>query len=475
MRFNSVTFLVFFPLITSAFFMAPKRLKAPLLLVASYMFYMLWKPAYGLLIAFVTVATYCICRTMAGASNRRSRRLLLLICLIADLLPLLIFKYLGFALESLNRVAAWAVLPPLPVVRLILPVGISFYTFQALAYAIDVYRGRINAEENLLNLALYVSFFPQLVAGPIERAQNLLPQIRRMTSFDEARVASGIRLMTVGFAKKLLIADRLAVYVNAVYGQPTQYRGLALLLATYLFAFQIYYDFSAYTDIARGSAKILGFDLILNFKQPYLSASIGEFWRRWHISLSSWFRDYLYIPLGGNRVPAARWAVNIVIAFLVSGLWHGAGWTFLVWSLLHGMVCILERLAQPLTRRLPRRLAQSSLWHVAKVAATFHIVLLGWIFFRARSLAEALYILKNLGLSGGLQASLAGGTTEFILCLLGATAVILFDLLQSKVSLEAAICKRPAVVRYAVYLALPLLITIFGAFESPGEFVYFQF
>jgi len=335
MLFNSLDFLIFFPVIVGLYFALSPKYRWVLLLGASYYFYMCWKAEYIILIVFSTLVDYFAARQMARIQEKKKRRPFLYLSLLSNLGLLFFFKYWNFfSGETRALLDSWNIMADVPTFQLLLPVGISFYTFQTLSYTIDVYNGKLEPEKNLGRFALYVSFFPQLVAGPIERATHLLPQLRQTFDFDYQRVVSGLQQMLWGFFKKVVIADRLAVYVNEIYASPGDENGLALLLATYFFAFQIYCDFSGYSDIAIGAARVMGYDLMENFRTPYLSKSIREFWSRWHISLSTWFRDYLYIPLGGNRVPQVRWFLNLFIVFVVSGFWHGANWTFLIWGAL---------------------------------------------------------------------------------------------------------------------------------------------
>jgi alginate O-acetyltransferase complex protein AlgI len=350
MLFNSIHFLIFFPVVTLVYFLLRgQNLRLLFMLAASYYFYMSWKWEYGILLFLTTFVDYVLGWLMASAQSKAVKRLLLVLSLCSNLSVLFLFKYYNFFRDAFNIVLEAAHIPGLPPFKFILPsgiflpVGISFYTFQSLSYTIDVYRGQTPAERNFIVFALYVSFFPQLVAGPIERSTHLLPQFRKPYNFDYRRTIEGLRLMLWGFFMKLCIADGVAGYVQSVYGHVHDYTGYPLLLATYLFAFQILCDFSAYSAIAIGSAKILGFDLMENFRRPYFAQSIEDFWRRWHISLSTWFKDYLYIPLGGSRVSTSRWCFNIMLVFLLSGLWHGAAWTFIAWGALHGVYMIAGR------------------------------------------------------------------------------------------------------------------------------------
>ncbi|MCS4044609.1 D-alanyl-lipoteichoic acid acyltransferase DltB (MBOAT superfamily) [Salinibacter ruber] len=380
----------------------------------------------------------------------------------------------------------------------LLPVGISFYTFQTLAYTIDVYRGKQKPEHHLGRFALYVSFFPQLVAGPIERSQRLLPQFRQPKSFDYQRVVDGLKLMVWGFFKKLVIADRLAIYVNEVYGAPEAYGAWPALVATYFFAFQIYCDFSGYSDIAIGAAQVMGYNLMENFRRPYHAKSINEFWHRWHISLSSWFRDYLYIPLGGNRVPKRRWYFNLFTVFVISGLWHGAAWTFVVWGALHGGYLILgivtkdfrdtmwdqlERFADPVEGHTVAGWSHlipsiPNLRRYISVVVTFHLVLFGWIFFRANTIRDAALIIEKILQIGGERIAgitdVALGTTGFTIGLGAVGFMELVQFWERKVDMRHFLTSRPAVVRWSVYYGLVLAIIFAGIFNKK-QFIYFQF
>ncbi|MFC1608484.1 MBOAT family O-acyltransferase [Candidatus Latescibacterota bacterium] len=337
MLFNSIHYFFFFPVIVAVFYSIPHRFRWMLLLAASYYFYMCWKPEYLVLILIATAVNYLAGLMMGAAASVKARKLYLVLSLSTSLGILFCFKYFNFFNESFRALfTRLNLLYDVQAFEVLLPVGISFFTFQALSYSIDVYRGDREPEKHPGIFALYVAFFPQLVAGPIERSTRLMPQFFKKVPFGCDRVTDGLKKILVGLFKKVVIADRLALYVDAVYNNQAQHSGSTLLLATIFFSFQIYCDFSGYSDIAIGSARVLGYELMENFKRPYLSRSVGEFWKRWHISLSTWFRDYLYIPLGGSRVAYWRRYTNIFIVFLISGLWHGANWTFVVWGALHG-------------------------------------------------------------------------------------------------------------------------------------------
>ncbi|MEO0599465.1 MAG: MBOAT family O-acyltransferase, partial [Chloroflexota bacterium] len=363
----------------------------------------------------------------------------------------------------------------------VLPIGISFYTFQSMSYTIDVFRRKIEPEHNFGIMATFVSFFPQLVAGPIERATNLLPQFHKEKTFDVDRTVSGLQLILWGFFKKVVIADRIAIYVNAVYNDVGSFTGLPLIIATFFFAFQIYCDFSAYSDIAIGTARILGFDLMENFRQPYFSQSVREFWARWHISLSTWFRDYLYIPLGGNRVSLWRNLFNLFFVFLVSGLWHGAGWTFVIWGALHGVaVAFLALLRHFKLDLLP---GKNPLMVLTRLSITFVFVCFAWIFFRANSLADAQYVIAHLLLFDASQdifAPFADGLlamqTEFYLSMALIAGLVIFDWFDAKLTLPRMLAKTPLVIRWGAYYAITAVVMFSGLYGSGAEqFIYFQF
>lgn len=404
MLFNSVQFLVFFAVICMACFFTTINIAAAmqvLLLAASLYFYASWNPFYLVLILFSVVITWQSGLLMEKYPSKK--KLVLISSLIINLAILFFFKYFNFFSDLVNRaghiIGIGRILPGFSV---LLPVGISFYTFQALGYSIDVYKGTVNAEQNLLTYALFVTFFPQLAAGPIERSINLLPQFKTVHKFEYNRTVEGLLLATWGMFKKVFIADRLAVYVNLIYGNISGSSGIALLTATVFFAFQILCDFSGYSDIAIGIAKVLGFDLMRNFRHPYFSRTITEFWRRWHISLSTWFKDYVYIPLGGNRVRIPRWYFNLFITFLISGLWHGAALHFVAWGALHGFYQIAGHFTKPIRIKLLKKSGIATddyvkqWWKCVQIIFTFSLVCISWIFFRAPGIRTSIQIIKRI-------------------------------------------------------------------------------
>lgn len=469
MNFNSLQYLLFLPVVVLLYYLLPRRLKDPMLLIASYYFYMCWQPAYAALMFFSTAVTWASGLLMARYPAKR--RLWLGLSLLLNLAILFVFKYFNFFSHTLASLFGRQG----PTLDVLLPVGISFYTFQALGYSIDVYRGDLPAEKNFLTYALFVSFFPQLVAGPIERADNILPQLKQTRPFRWENLQAGMLPILWGLFKKIVIADNLAVLVNTAYGDVAAASGAQLFFATGCFAFQIYCDFSAYTDIARGSAKFLGIDLMQNFNAPYAADSVRDFWRRWHISLSGWFRDYLYFPLGGSRVPRWRHCLNVLIVFLVSGLWHGAAMTYVVWGLLHGLFQIVEIL----TRKKGTQKPVSAPIRLCRILRTFALVCFAWIFFRAASLSDALLVIQRIFTAFGRPGSvLQLGLTKSALCsaCLAVVLLVLVDLRGADSVLERI--SRSGAWRFAAYYVLCMAIFLFGYYGAgynPQDFIYFQF
>lgn len=477
MLFNSFQYILFFPVVCLVYFAIPFRWRTAFLLLASYYFYMCWRWQYIILIMVQTEINFLCGLRMERAKTQAGRRALLLTAIILSLALLFFFKYYNFVNETLRSLFASVEVPyHVPRLSILLPIGISFHTFQTLSYIIDLYRGKIPVERSFVKFALFVSFFPLLVAGPIERANRLLPQLERQNHFDVDRFSSGLKLMLWGFFKKVVIADRLAEYVNQIYPHPADYSGATLMLASYCFAFQIYCDFSGYTDIAIGSARALGYDLMKNFNLPLLARSPGDFWQRWHISLSTWFRDYVYFPLGGSRVSGRRWMFNIMVVFGVSGLWHGANWTFVIWGLLNGVFFLLG------TRLGPHLSGLCSHWGlphralvVLQVLVTFHLLLIARIFFRAGSLYDALLIVKRI--FTGLASPIYLGSSS-VGTLLGLALVVMLLVIQTLqyknlLPLNLSPVRVPVLLRWSGYLAMLLGISMLG--KSGNDFIYFQF
>jgi D-alanyl-lipoteichoic acid acyltransferase DltB (MBOAT superfamily) len=450
---------------------------------------MCWNAKYAGLMLLSTVITYHSGIFIETANeDRMLKRMVVFLSFASNIGILVYFKYFNFfnhagALFFGKLSLNWDI----PDVNVLLPVGISFYTFQALSYTMDVYRGKIRAAKHFGKYALYVSFFPQLVAGPIERSSNLLKQFDRVNKFDYDSMKKGLLLMGFGYFKKVVIADRVAVLVNTVYNKPTLYGGVTLCVATIFFAIQIYCDFSGYTDIAIGSAKVLGYNLMTNFDRPYFSRSISEFWRRWHISLTSWFKEYLYIPLGGNRVPKYRKHINVMIVFLVSGLWHGAHFTFIAWGFLHGAFQIIGNMTKSFRSKITSFLKvdlSSFGCKVFQTLITFGLVCFAWIFFRANNIQDALYIVKNINLKDYwvlFDDSLYGlglARKEFDVAIISIVILFAVDFISAKINLFGKLQKQHIMFRWIVYFALIFWILIFGSYGkeyNATDFIYFQF
>jgi len=476
MLFNSYQFLVFYPVVTLAYFGLPQRLRWAMLLAASCYFYMAFVPVY-ILILFFTIGVDYVAGLMIEQARGRRRRMYLSLSLAANIGVLAFFKYFNFLNANVAAVAHflhWNY--PISSLQILLPISLSFHTFQSMSYTIEVYRGRHKAERHLGIFALYVMFYPQLVAGPIERPQNLLHQFREVHHFDEDEFLSGFTLMLWGLFKKCVIADRLALYVNQIYDHPFEYRGTPLLISTVFFAVQIYCDFSGYSDVAIGSARTMGFRLMLNFNHPYAADCVPDFWRRWHISLSTFFRDYLYIPMGGSRVSVWRWCYNIMVTFLLSGLWHGASWNFVIWGGLHGLYMIGSRLTAAWREALARASGIAKIpWlrKAFKVLITFSLVNVAWIFFRAPSFPAAVHIVMHLFSARVDSIYFSFSGRDFRLALLCVTIVFLADALRDHPAVRslAALQGGP---RFGLLLLLTLLIFNYGIIDNI-PFIYFQF
>ena len=475
MLFNSLEFLLFFPLVTILYFLLKHPYRWILLLAASCVFYMFFKPVYILILGFTIVIDYIAGIYIEKAADKKQKKKFLVLSIIANVGVLAIFKYYNFFNDNITSLASFMGFSnSIPYLNILLPIGLSFHTFQAMSYTIEVYRGNQKAERHFGIYALYVMFYPQLVAGPIERPQNILPQLHTEKNFNYESAVIGLRLMLWGFFKKMVIADNLSIIVDNVYNNPSQQNGFTFLIATYFFTFQIYCDFSGYSDIALGSAKIMGFNLMKNFNIPYISKSIKEFWERWHISLSSWFRDYLYIPLGGNRVKKSRWILNLFIVFLVSGFWHGANWTFIVWGALHGTYLILEILLKPTTDKLLD--TTSKFGKFISVIITFHLVMLAWIFFRASSIEAAIFALNQIFTNLFTSFSLTGTASAPLLIFslfITASLFYIIDFMKENKRIKELFFSS-SYLRYGVYLFLIYTILLFGNTDKT-QFIYFQF
>ena len=465
---------IFFAFISLVYFALPwVKARIIWLLVVSYLFYMYWNPVFIVLIVGSTLIDYIAARFIGNREEPSQRKLALGISVFANLGILFYFKYYNFLRENIQYVLEHIGSSlTIPEHSWLLPVGISFYTFQTLSYTIDVYRGEQKVEKIFFIFALYVAFFPQLIAGPIERSTNLLPQFLQKHSFDYKRVRSGLLLILLGLFKKLVIADRFAVYADQIFDHPADYTGLAAMLGTVFFSLQIYCDFSGYTDVAIGAAGILGYRLMDNFRGPYYSKSLTEFWRRWHISLSTWFRDYVYIPLGGNRHGSYILYRNLILVFLITGLWHGANWTFIVWGLFHGAFLIIERLGWlKVLKRLPT---------LVQVFYTFLISSVAWVFFRSNSLSDALFLLQQFMVYDdsfftiNIYKSFVD-IIEFKISLTLLVIILFIHYFEYKTNIVEYILSKNLLIRWSIYLLLIFSIPMLGVYGENKPFIYFQF
>ena len=499
MLFNSLQYVLFLPIVIGIYFLLPHKFRWILLLAASYFFYMCWNVSYAALIAISTLITFAS-GLLIGHENEKlekgtqseekakhHKHIWVALSFTINLAILAFFKYSPMVLRTIEDISGFiGKSATLPDFRYLLPVGISFYTFQALSYTMDVYRGTIKPSRNIGKYALFVSFFPQLVAGPIERSSHLLPQFDKVMKFDIVRARKAFLLILWGMFKKVVIADRIAPTVEQVFSNVGANNGVTYIVAAFLFAIQIYCDFSAYTDIAIGSANIMGFDIMKNFRRPYFSKSISEFWHRWHISLSSWFRDYLYIPLGGSRVSKARWIFNIMVVFVVSGLWHGASWSFVVWGALHGTYLVIGRLTRPLKDRALSKLnIRKDNKFISFMAGliTFALVCIGWIIFRADSMHDAWIMIRGIFEFGSYTASpqailalLNLSVNDLAFIVLSTAILLAVQIIQAKTSIREYMERRSWPVRWAVYLCLIFGIILLGYYGlGDSSFIYFQF
>lgn len=498
MLFNSYNFLIFFPIVTLIYYLIPHKIRYIWLLIASYYFYMCWNAKYALILLFSTGVTFAsgilIDKANAKVKDDKARtrwkKIFVALSFLINLSILFLFKYFDFAVENINRVLSVLNMKILnPTFDVVLPVGISFYIFQALSYTMDVYRGDVKTEKNFLRYALFVSFFPQLVAGPIERSQNLLSQMYERHYWDSQRVKDGLLLMIWGGFQKIVIADRVAIVVDTVFNNFPEYGGMYIVVAAILFAFQIYCDFSGYSIIAMGAAKVMGFRLMENFNAPYFSMSVTEFWRRWHISLSTWFRDYLYIPLGGNRKGKLRKYINLMIVFLVSGLWHGAQWSYVIWGGLNGIFQIIGDRLKGVRDWLVKRLhlnRETASHKIYKIVTTFILIDFTWIFFRASRAKEAIEMIKSIFttynpwiLFDESLFKLGLDRKEFQFMLFAILILIIADFIKWKGhSVREWVYKQERWFRWTFYIVSILTVLVFGIWGpafSESAFIYFQF
>ncbi len=498
MQFNSVNFMLYFPIVIGLYFVIPSKWRKMWLLLASYYFYMSWNAKYVLLIGTSTIATY-ICGLLLSKCMKEKaavwkKKTIIVSCMILNLGILAVFKYGNFTIDSVNAILKMFHMNVIDrKIDLLLPVGISFYTFQALGYIVDVYRGDVEAEKDFCRYALFVSFFPQLVAGPIERSKNLLNQMRgieKIRLWNARRVTSGAILMVWGFFMKMVISDRIALLVNQVFDNYRVYGSTELILAALGFTVQIYCDFGSYSIIAIGAAKIMGFELMENFNTPYFARNIRDFWSRWHISLSTWFKDYLYIPLGGNRKGKWRKALNLMIVFLVSGLWHGARWNFVAWGGIHGLYQVIGDLTRHTKEKIIKRLqikTECMSWKLLQTVITFSLVVFAWVFFRADSITDALYFIKRMlirqtpwALFDGTIYTLGLDATEMNILIFSIIVLLLVDLIKyrKKINLDEFLFEQNIWFEWLVLIVLIGMIFVFGEYGPAfdvQQFIYFQF
>ena len=480
MLFNTPEYFLFIPIVLLAYFLFPERYKNIILLAASYFFYLHLKWPFGFLLMAVTIVNY-ICGRKIGLlldTSRPSAKKWLIFSVVFSLAVLAYFKYAGFFVDSMVELLNFfGVNAHAPTLKILLPVGISFYTFQALNYTIDVYRGKQVVEKSFVNYALFVSFFPTILSGPIERSTNMLKQFAARRNFSYENLLEGGKLIIWGLFKKMVIADRLASYVDWAYANSNSQTGSTLLLASVFYTFQIYCDFSGYSNIAIGSARMLGFRLMQNFNLPYFADSIRKFWKRWHISLTSWFTEYVYFSLGGNRVKKNRWVFNIAAIFLLSGLWHGAAWSFIVWGALHAVYYLTEHYINGGLKKAGWHdtLAGSRLLKWSRIVLCFSLVNLAWIPFRITDFNQAFYITRKIFTNCSGIPSLGGSSASTLSTVFLLFIFIFIEILQYKgyVSHYFSKSKFPVWVRCLFYASLAILIALFGVTSS--QFVYFQF
>ncbi|MBR3468577.1 MAG: MBOAT family protein [Lachnospiraceae bacterium] len=494
MQFNSVQFLVFFPIVVGIYFLIPKKFKYLWLLVTSYFFYMSWNAKYALLIAFSTIITYLAGLFLGKTDDKKKKNLIVAASFTVNLGILAFFKYFDFLLGNVNGILSAVGLKiinnPFDV---LLPVGISFYTFQALGYTIDVYRKEIEPEKNFFRYALFVSFFPQLVAGPIERSKNLLGQIDEMSKkrlWDYSKIVSGFGLMLWGMFQKVVVADRCAVFVDAVHANLFAAGTVETVASAILFSIQIYCDFAGYSAVAIGAARVMGFSLMENFNTPYFATSIQDFWRRWHVSLSSWFRDYLYIPLGGSRCSKLKKYRNIMITFLASGLWHGASWTFVFWGGLHGAFQIIGDLLRPIKQKINdffKVKTEAFSYKLGQIMITYGLTTFAWIFFRARTWENLILYFNRMLTKPNLWIVFGGGLdylninrddVKIVVAFLG--ILLLGEIVRyvKKVDVGEYLWQQNLWFRIGVFIVLIVIILVYGEYGihfDSGKFIYFDF
>lgn len=479
MAFNSFTYLFFFIIVFAVYYIIPKKLRYIWLLIASYCFYMGWNKKYAVLILGVSLTSY-----FAGIlidKYKKYKKILMITALLLCFGTLVYFKYINFLINNINavisRMGNGRQLSPIDI---LLPIGISFFTFQAVGYVIDVYKESVEVEKNILRYLLFISFFPQLVAGPIERTKNIMPQLKTPHNIDAYRMCEGMLYIVIGLWQKIVIADNIALVVTPVYNSYYKYTGVEIIIATALFGFQIYCDFGGYTNIAIGSAKLLGIDLMNNFSSPYLATSVADFWRRWHISLTSWFTDYIYIPLGGNRKGKIRKYINTFIVFLISGIWHGAAWNYIFWGGLNGLFVVISDIKKAHVAG-----KTSKTLNVLKSVGTFALVDFAWLFFRNSSLSGSFKMIKQVFMNFGMKNALEGNLlklfidTRWEIIIISVVCLIILDVIkEKKTNAMEYILSQKGYIRWGIYLLISIMIVVFGVYGGgyeQTEFIYFQF
>lgn len=502
MLFNSLQYLIFFPVVVLFYFAIPYNKRWILLLLSSLYFYMCWKPEYVIILIISILINYYAAIQMSKHKTVRKRKYYLFLSLVTNIGFLFMFKYYNFLGGSINEfLNSYNIMYNIPSFKLLLPVGISFYTFQTMGYSIDVFKNKTKPEEHLGIFAVYVSFFPQLISGPIERSGSLLPQFRKNFDPEYYSITDGLKLMLWGFFKKIVIADRLAVIVNNVFDNVHGHDSLSLMITTFIFAIQIYCDFSGYSDIAIGSAQVMGYKLMNNFKRPYHSENIAEFWRRWHISLTTWFRDYVFLPLSysvSRKLPSEKYSgikteyiiysYSTILTFLLSGIWHGANWTFFLWGSLHGFYLIFGKLTRKYRKKISFFIFKnnySTLRKYSNIFITFTLVCFAWIFFRANNLSDSIFIIKTILTGSGFHfsfvyyketiLSLGLEMYELVIAIISLIILETFSILQGRYSIRIALRNKPVALRWSIYFSLLTIVLLWGYSSSQAEFIYFQF
>ena len=472
MLFNSIGFVLFFPAFLLGYYLLPtQKLRNWLIVLGSYFFYMSWEPKFALLLLACSLVTYAGAIIMSRQSTVNSKKYTLALCVTTLALILVAFKYIPFLVSIVNDLAALLGFGfKVSGLKLLLPLGISFFTFRAISYLVDVYKLKIDAERNFIDFSAYFCFFPQIVSGPIDRATSLLPQLKSKAPFNGVNISSGMKMMLWGYFMKLAFADRAVTYVNIIYQNLDQHNGTSILLASILYSFQLYCDFAGYSLISIGCAKAMGITVADNFNRPYLAVSVSDFWKRWHISLTRWLTDYIYIPLGGSRCSKSRTYINILIVFLVSGVWHGAAWGFIVWGLLHGLILVIEKAVG-----YSKRKCVNGFEHALRIMALFFVVNIAWVFFYFPNVSDAVASIYKMFTSFGIPFTNPEAQVALEYCGLALVIIVIKELMDEFFPNKFCFLdNRNIVVRYATYIVLTLAILLVGVFDA-GQFIYAQF